>query len=534
MEDLDPVFLPAAEAGIMSLIPHFQNRAFAPLIGPNVRYKVDAMSWAAIGGCKEARLAARGDPLALWELAEMLRCPIAIQDEYGNIPWWGYVSEAKIPVGPFEFGITLDSMSNSVQVAYSLLETGAKAKIKRSTSFAEDAESTAEYGTRQIISSQGDLSDAAALARRDTILAARRWPQGVFSQAGGGGGEASLNCRGWWDTLGWQYASVDLIVGASYLATSTTVQAMGDASAREKVMQQFTTGSAGGSAIRAEIYANKVGAPTDNLTVGVYALDGSGNPTGAALASGTIAGANLLTSQAWVTVAFSAGATLAGSTQYGLQVSRSGGADGGNYYQISVNTALGYSGGAFKIYNGASWAARSPDADMPFVVYMDNNVEVTAQITDLATDYGEFITAIDVEAASVVSLPSYLNGETTALQEISKLLLAGGINGRRLLADVDTKRRLKIHEETGSASVEYKLSRKNVIQRGSEIPLLPYMPPVGEWVRLVDVIPANVDLTKLSNPTLQFIEGATWAESGLTLQFRGQPAVNDMFKLRYD
>lgn len=516
----------------MSLIPRFQNRAFLPLIGPEVRYKVDAMSWAAIGGCKEARLAVRGDPLALWELAEMLRCPIFIQDEFGSIPWWGYVSEAKIPVGPFEFGVTLDSMSNSVQVAYSLLETGAKAKLKKSTSFAEDAESTAEYGTRQIISSQGDLSDAVALARRDTILAARRWPQGVVSQASATG---SLNCRGWWDTLGWQYASVDLIVGASYVATSTTVQAMGDASAREKLVQQFLSSSAGGSAIRAEIYANKVGAPTDNLTVGIYALDGSGNPTGAALCSGTIAGANLLTSQAWVTVAFTTGGTLADSTGYGLQISRSGGADGSNYYQVSVNTALGYGSGSFKIFDGANWAARSPDADMPFVVYMDNSVEVTAQIADLATDYGEFITAVDVEAASSVSLPSYRNGETTALQEISKLLLAGGVNGRRLLADVDSQRRLKIHEETGSASVEYKLSRKNMIQRGSEIPLLSYMPPVGKWVRLVDVIPANVDLTKLSNPTLQFVEGATWAESGgLTLQFRGQPAVNDMFKLRYD
>lgn len=521
----------------MSLKPNFQSRAFGSLaVNSSLNFRIEEMSWAAIGGCQGARMTAQGEALGLWELVDFLRCPVYIRDEIANTPWWGYVSDVRIPAGPFEFGATIDSMSNSVQVTYSYLETGAKAKAKKSTSFSDDANSVDDYGKRQIISSQGDLSDAVALSRRDMILAARRWPQGVVSQAGGGGGAtASLNCRGWWDTLGWQYASVDLIVGASYVATSTTVQAMGDASAREKLVQQFTTGSAGGSAVRAEIYANKVGAPTDNLTVGIYALDGSGNPTGAALCSGTIAGANLLTSQAWVTVAFSAGGTLAGSTQYGLQISRSGAADGSNYYQISVNTALGYSGGAFKIYDGANWAARSPDADMPFVVYMDNNVEVTAQITDLVTDYGEFITAIDIDEASVVSLPSYRNGETTANQEISKLLLAGGANGRRLLATVDQERRLCIREEKASTDVEYQLYKRNILRKGVEAPLSSYMPPVGEWVRLVDMIPAGINLTKMANPALQFIESARWnASSGLTLQFRGLPAVNDMFKLRYD
>lgn len=351
---------------------------------PNVWFRVNSLDWEAQGGCQAASITAFGEELALWELIETLRGPVRIQDENAEAVWWGFVGEVQVRVDAIEVGATIDSMVNKIAVAYSYVAAGSQEVGERkTTSWASDTESIAEYGTKEFLSSMDGLSDAAAVARRDAILGARRWPVGTgapFGQPRGrvrrSGAKKSLSatlfCRGWSDTLRWRYAAVS---GTSSVATTT-------------------------------------------------------------------------------------------------------------------------------------------------------------QITNLESTYGEFITGVDIEAASGISSSEYRDGDTTVWEEILALLDSGGANSRRLLCAVDVDRRLKVWEEPASSEVKYFMDSHGDLYGVGNVLVDEFRPPVGKWLRLRDVVPGSADVTKLATPELQFIEGARWdSENGLQLQFRGQPSIEDMFKV---
>jgi len=363
---------------------YFRTRNFsADLLAQDVQLKVNNLEWNAIGGPVIANLSAAGMSQDIWEFLEYLRRPVEIQNERGEAIWWGYVAEARIRVDAIEIGVSLDSMCNSVAVVYSLVEVGMQTSgIRKTTAWGTDADSIAEYGQKDLISSQNDLSDAAATGRRDAILAALKWPQSVAGQFASSkigansdrqaNGEVSLVCRGWFDTLRWRMASV----------------------------------------------------------------------------SGT------------------------------------------------------------------------------------TSVVTTTQIANLITTYGAFLTGTEIEAASGISSNEYRDGDTSVQDEILGLLASGGASGRRLLCAVDINRRLRVWEEPANTTVNYLLNSQGVLLNSLNVEIEQTHPPVGVWARLVDVIPGSTDVSKLSSPELQFIEGASWdKDQGLKLLFRGQPSVEDMFKV---
>lgn len=528
----------------MNLRTTFLSRAFGSRPVPNVRLEVNSLRWAAVGGCDEASITAYGDPNNLWELIEFLRCPVFVRDEIGRDAWWGYVDEARVRIGALEVGATLSSLTNAVAVAYSYVQPGTQTVGQRkTTAWATDADSIAEYGRKEFLSSQAGMSDASATARRDAVLGAFRWPGGIVNPFGKPRGRvnysgasqsqsATLVCRGWWKTTDWRQASIPSVVGPNYLTTSAAEQAVGSAAGTQKAMMVFNVGSQALSALQIDVYARKQGAPADNLVLAIYNLDSTGVPTGSALKSVSITGSGLGASLAW-TAGVITEQQLTANTDYGLVISRSGAVDGTNYYAVGVNTALGYTGGYFRIYNGSAWVARAPDADMNFLIWVNNNAETTEQIRDLVTLYGEFITAVDVDAASGVTLPSYRDGDTKVMQELRSLLEAGGPNGRRLLASVDTERRLKVWEEPASTTVGYYLKQDGSVLDRNQRLVPEHLSPVGQWCLLKDVLPASADLSKLNNPEMQFIEGAAWSENnGLQLQFRGQPSIDDIGRVQ--
>lgn len=511
-----------------------------------VAYKLNSASWNILGGCSEASISVTGNRTGLWEMMEYLRCPVEIYDERGKCIWWGYVSEVAVREGAIEVGATLASMTNRVAVTYSYVEPGtSQVGTRKTTAWAEDADSIAEYGYKEFISSCSGLSDAAATQRRDTVLNTRKWPQGVGANPRGrvrySGADDSLSatliCKGWMSTLDWRYASWSNLTAISYLGSGSTEQAVGSASTNTKVVQQIMTAS--GRSVRAAdvgISARKYGSPTDNLVLELFALDASGNPTGSALASYSLAGSGLTTSLAWYSGALTAQVALASNTLYGFQVRRSGSADGTNYYAVLVNTGLGYASGAFKIWNGSAWAARSPDADMSFRVGVDNQVETTQQIKDLVGTYGQFITSTDIETASGYYLPSWRDGSRSALEEIKDLLKYGGPNDRSLIALVESDRRLRIYEEEAQPSTPaFYLKTDGTIMNAGGGMQPDGEPPVGRWIKLAEVIPGTVDITKLIDPSWQFVTGARWsAGNGTSLEFRGQPSIEDTLRLADD
>lgn len=531
----------------MNLTPRFKNRSFGAMLLPApVEFRVTQMTWAAIGGCASATLTATGPLNTLFQLVELIRCPVEITDEIGRLAWWGYISEARIKLNGLEIGKTTANMANAIYVAYSYVKPGSNSVgIRATTAWGLAQESIDEYGRKEFIASQGGTSPAAAVAKRDVLLGKKKYPQGLAVPApvktnrnyAGAPGIATitLTATGWWETLWWRYALVGAATKRSYETTSGVAdQAVGSGASNTKVVQQFTTGYWATNAQYVSVYAKKTGTPTDNLTVSLYALDSLGNPTGSALATATKAGADLTTSLGWYKLTWSAEVELAANTQYGIQVSRSGSTSGTNYFVIGVNAALGYTAGAFKIWDGADWVARSTDADMLFIAWVDNNLYNTTQIKDLVRLYGQFMTGTTILVNGDIQSSSYRDGDTYTGDEIVELMKIGGPNGRRLISKVSPDRLVEISEEPEEAigSADYWLRSDGALLDALFDPVPEHLPPIGVWVRLYDLAPGGASTQAINSLSLQFIEGATWSEAGLQVQFSGQPSVSDIFKIK--
>jgi len=197
----------APEALPVVLTPRLQRRDFgADLATPQITMRLERQSWRAIGGPHLARIRVGGDITALWGLAEALRCPVELLDDHGEPRWWGYVAEVEVRVGGIALSVTLDSMANRIAVAYAYVTEGDVIGSRATTSWAQDDESVAEYGTVERMESSSGDDSATAAALRDTTLAQLRWPQASLRVTPGGREVgATLHCRGWWDTLRWRY-----------------------------------------------------------------------------------------------------------------------------------------------------------------------------------------------------------------------------------------------------------------------------------------------------------------------------------------
>ncbi len=527
----------------MNLYLVLYNRDFSQRSsgGERLRYSVASMSWEAIGGCNQATVDVFGPELDLWALTECLRCPAEIYDAAGRLCWWGYVESAAVRVEAFEVGATIESMSNRVAVSYNEVTPGsAGSGTPTTTAWADNLASQAEYGIRELLDQAGNLSATAATARRTAVLARQGLPAGMavanpFAAAGGAVGRmATLTLRGWWYTLGWKYASWAAVTGPKYETIGATTLGIGDASARTKLMQGFQVMTASINVLSVDLYIKKVNTPADDLRVEIYKLDtATGAPTGSALSSATITAASVGTSYGWVN------ANLTDLTvspyipdgMYGIMLSRSGAIDAVNYFAIAADGTVSGSTELLFLYNGTSWSVRSPSTEANFRVLVNDDVESSMQIHDLASNYGQFLTEVVVDAASGVDLPSYREGKTTALEEIRALMESGGPSGRRYLAEITPERGLHVWEEPASGET-YLMSRQGRIYDLTGTAVAPWCPPVGCWLRLRDVMPAGIDTSLMIDPTLQFLEGVEWTAAGINPRFRGQLTIEEALKIK--
>lgn len=512
------------------------------------RLNTNHLRWNAIGGPSEAGFGlSRVSWRDLWECLDLLRSPVVVYDRWARDAWWGYIHEAKVRDQAIEIGVSLSSLNNKIAVTYSYVAPGSNLVGQRkTTTWITDTDSVSEFGIFEFISSVGGMSVEAAEARAAAILSSRKWPQGAAIPGTGmtararirstgyrNSMSASITCRGWWSSLGLRYASVPLVSALSYIVTSATEQNVGEAAGNTRATQQITVGTQGLRALELSVYGRKAGSPADNLVLALYDLDTNGNPSGSALGSVSIAGSGISGSLGWISGTMSSEVDLESGKQYGLQVSRSGANDGSNYYVINANEGAGYSGGVLKLYDGANWAARSPAADMPFGIKVNNWVESTQQIKDLCGNYGQFITSCDLEVDSGVYLPSYQNGSRTALEAIEEAMESGGPNDLRLLSYVEPDRRVRIFEEPAvSTKPTYVMGRDMIVRDQYGNQASNYWDLPGKWIKLRNVMPGNVDLSRISDPTMQMCEEISWANGKVTPRFRGQPSIDSAMKLR--
>jgi hypothetical protein len=422
----------------------------------------------------------------------------------------------------------------------------------------EDSDSIDEFGYKEMIYSMDGATYEMARARRAAVLGAKKYPQGEFDHqnwgmpggtVGDSGAEASLSAtlelRGWWETLGWRYASTPPVTGIDNGVWDGDGTYQMGRSTWSKFCQQFTTGATAPTIREITISASRVGTPTDNLRVSVYALDGSGNPTGSALASETYTGSDLAETFSpggynLITYVLSSGLSLSASTQYGLVVDRTGSTDANNYYRLNVDTGASYTGGILKAYwlfTTPGWygltAVGLPTADMPFILWTDDYVGTGRQIADMVDVYGQFITDVYLEDVTDTEQATHLDGTKTLLEELEMIAEAAGKNERQVLGWVDWDRRLRLYEEPATTSVAYLLDVNGQIlyTNGQPIGLEELYRVPGTYGEVRDVIPDSVDLTTLIDPRIQFFDGVKWTRSGgVKPVLRGQVSVEDILR----
>ncbi len=214
----------------MKFAMRFKARDFTDtFVPPPVAFSVESFAWMEIGGPDKAFVQARGDLLDLWQLADMLRLPVEIYDEFGQAVWWGYVHAATIHAGRYDFGLSLDNMANRVSLAYTRLAAGtAGAGERATTAWAADSQSTGEFGTKERTETLNEAAtDAVAEAARDRMLATWKYPQPTMQPASSPDVYAELDLRGWWWTLDWQHYSN---AGTTSVETTTQISTMVGAS----------------------------------------------------------------------------------------------------------------------------------------------------------------------------------------------------------------------------------------------------------------------------------------------------------------
>jgi len=152
------------------------------------------------------------------------------------------------------------------------------------------------------------------------------------------------------------YALTTTVIKSTY---DGSTQTFGQTGNYQYAGQGFQIATSNQSLTNVKFCLEKVGSPTDNVKVEVYAhSSGLDAPTGTALVtSDVVAGSGLSTSCASLsTFTFSTQYEITASTQYWFVLSRSGSLNDTNYYRIRVHSSGGYSGGRQARYDGTEWS----------------------------------------------------------------------------------------------------------------------------------------------------------------------------------
>ena len=487
----------------------FYNRDFSDMpIQPNVELTVERYSKSTFGGPKLATISVSGFEDDIYGLANYLRCPVEIINDHGDAVWWGYLSRLDINMGSTIFGVDIETMSNNVAVAYT--DQGER----YTTDWSSDSDSINEYGTKEILLSKANTTAADALQFRDVYLANAKYPIPVMRFGGSVKSIARLTCRGWIYTLDWEYYA-NATGREAYEEIGTGGREIGEDD-RPILAQSFeiaATSSWDASSIWLRVWKQGTSSPTDNLVVSLKA-DNAGEP-GATLASGLVDGDDIGTSAEWTEFVLDSAVTLNTSTTYWIHAARSGSVDADAYFMVDTNFLAGYPRGELFLYN-TSLGAWGEDiyifwGDLLFIVVGDT--ENTNQITTLVSTSGQYFNGAIIEDTSGLTSNPYRSGDTTAYSELLDLLNTGTSNDRRLLCEVTRNRYLRIYEEPEKPSKNSDsdgLNRNNELVNAYNVRLDDSYCPVGYWCSLKDIVPASVDYSLISDPSIFMVDEAQY------------------------
>jgi hypothetical protein len=463
----------------------------------------------AIGGPKTANLIARGSKNALWEFADMTRAPIEIwDDDRHKRVWWGILAESKIKDDNITRIVSLYNMANSAAVAYTLNQ------YRYTTTWGTDTDSIDEFGTKQILLTAEDVSETQAESIRDSHLDKSKYPDMTDPLFGTAGDDfAKLKAIGYFDTIAWQYYNQPEGLESFSDVSTNYGREIGEDN-RPECAQSFSISSTDAwDAYFIYLRVYKGGDPTDSVIVELCADTGVApdNYPGSVLGTATLTYDNFTTSKDWIKFTLSATVTLSPLTTYWIKIRRTGAVDLDNYYIVDTNDFGGYEKGVFKIHNTGTdewykWNYTNPGVEMDMNFRVAGQEESTVQISNIISEWAEFIHAADIVDDSSVFRNQWRYGDQTALYELLNLLKMGTAAGRRLLARVLENKHLEIYTEPALYAADYAMDRDRNLTDASGAPVNPADCPVGVWLKYPDTIPSTVNTTQLLNAVYGFVE----------------------------
>jgi len=488
------------------------RRDFTDLaVQPDVIFEVERYSHSVFGGSKNATIQATGKEEDLFELINHLREPIEIINERGDCVWHGYVHDVTVNTDVGRYGVSLDSMSNRVAVAYTI------ERERYTTDWSGDDDSIGEFGIKELLLSKSDITNADALQTRDVHLAKAKNLIPILKFSSDSKQTATLNCLGWLETLQWQYYENDKGYESNTDKSDNYGQKIGTSNGRSKLAQSFqieTDYAWDATSIALWCwYDGDDAPPTDNLVVSIRS-DNAGNP-GAIIESGSIAASELSDRSDWVEIQLDNPVTLNPSTTYWIHVQRSGAWDNDAYCVVASNRKNPYPRGLMYFwFDGLGiWRVSTGNTPHDLLFKINGDEPTTDQIEMLLENCGQFFQGTIIENESGINTNPYRSGDTAGLYEFEKLLRAGTSNNRRLLCEVTRTRYLRIYEENSEPSKavdSYALDKKGQLLTSTLTPIDISLCPVGIWCHLQDVIPARVDFSLISDPSLFFIDEAEY------------------------
>lgn len=393
------------------------NRALSGALDlPGWEVEVRRLEWDIRGGCSRALLVLRpGERAELSGLRRLLRCGVRITAPEGGACWWGYVHAIRQDRAE----LSLDTLANVLIVQYREERPFGDGGSERVTSWAMDELSMGEWGRKAALVSIGAATKAEAERVRDLELARRREPVLAAVSQATPAGLVELECRGWYETVGWQFFGNPR--GLAGFVGGGAVQPLGEnqSSGTWQLAQKFTIGAEGWNADAVWVCLSTLGRPVDALTISLN-RDAGGVP-GGVLGSASLSGALLRGEMDWFKVLFPAEVLLAAGTAYWLVLSRNGAADAVNYYRVSVDAGLPFAGGGLLRWNsGGGWQARVPDADMPF--QLTGQEELSLQVAAMVPSKAQFLLGVLLRSPSTLKAPLYRTGYRTTREELEELL----------------------------------------------------------------------------------------------------------------
>jgi hypothetical protein len=235
---------------------------------------------------------------------------------------------------------------------------------------------------------------------------------------------------------------------------------------------------------------------------------------------------------AWVEFEFTTPVVLSASTSYCIQVHRDQTASTINEGQIWLGGAVsGYADGAIRQRQLASgtgistWSGSSWITDAAFRIY---GAGETSEVAQVIIDYsGQFLTNVVIADPSNLAANEARGGTQTALQEVESLLNQGTSDLVPLYAEVLEDRSVRIYKQPDQPTRDQmlRLHKDGVLTYANGSPYDVSSCPVAVWVALTGVVPPEVDLPLLADPSVAFIEEAEYdVENNV---WRPQPRGSD-------